>query len=269
MSRYFIILHGATLDIKRSITIYYNYTGIYKIHIIGFLCYNFYKIGGGVFFMKRKALKTFLIFMTLIAIITILYMVVLFPSHNYRANTDVDGSFDVSAILKKSIPKNLSIENRNFKTTISLTEDELRSLILSEINKSGRDVDGVEVSIDNNEMNIYVSQKVGKYFPTELSLLFTTEVKDDSVKLILNNAKLGKLNLNVETVLNKIKDSKIRFFNVKPLDSEIILEDQELKSLITANAIKLDQHKASVDVKLEINSIGDLMKLMDLVTKKE
>lgn len=217
----------------------------------------------------RKTIKTFFALVTLIAIIGIAYMVVLFPVHEYRTNLSVDKSFDVSAILKKSIPKNLSIENRKVITSISLTEDELRSLVLSEISKSGGNVDGVEISIENNKMNIYVKQKVLKYFPTELSLFFTSEVKDDNVKLILNNAKLGKINLNKETVLNKIKDSKISFFNVKPLDSEIILEDQELKGLITANAIRFEQHKASIDVKLELNSLEDLKKLMDLVTKKE
>lgn len=220
-----------------------------------------------MFFIIRKTIKTFFGFVTLVAFIAIVYMLVLFPVHKYRDNVAVDESFDVSSILKKSIPKNFSIENRQIKTTTSLTEDQLRNLILSEINKNGS-IDGVEISIENNQIGIYVSQKVWKYFPTELSLLLTSEIKDDKAILVLNSAKLGKINLNKETVLNKVKDNKIRFFNVVPLDGEIILEDEELKDLFTVDAIRLKDHKASVDVKLELNSIEDLMKLMNILKVK-
>jgi hypothetical protein len=209
-----------------------------------------------------------LAFAILIAIIVILYMLVLFPVHKYRENITVDESFDVSAILKKSIPENFSIENRKIKTTISLTEDELRNLILSELNKN-ENIDGLEISIENNQIGIYVKQKVWKYFPTELTFLLTSEIKDDKVKLILNDSKFGKINLNKEKVLNGVKANKIKFFNVVPLDGEIILEDEELKDLFKVDAIRLSDHKASVDVKLELNSIQDLRKLMNILSKIE
>ena len=215
----------------------------------------------------KKIIRIFLILVTLVSIIAIVYMMALFPVHKYRENTTADKSFDMKAMLEKSIPKNFSIENRKIKTTISLTEDELRSLILSEINNNGN-VDGVEISIANDKIDIYVSQKVWKYFPTELNLLFNSEIKDDKAKLILNNAKLGKFNLNKQTVLNRIKDNKIMFFNVMPLDSEIILEDKELKDIITVSAIKFQDHKASVDIEVELNSIEDFKKLINIVPKE-
>ncbi|MEK6265242.1 MAG: hypothetical protein N2B06_10830 [Clostridium sp.] len=193
-------------------------------------------------------------------------MLVLFPAHKYRENITVDESFDVSAILKKSIPENFSIENRIIKTTISLTEDELRNLILSELNKN-ENIDGLEISIENNQIGIYVKQKAWKYFPSELTFLLTSEIKDDKVKLILNDAKFGKINLNKEKVLKGVKANKIKFFNVVPLDGEIILEDEELKDLFIVDALRLSDHKASVDVKLELNSIQDLRKLMNILSK--
>lgn len=207
-----------------------------------------------------------LAFAILITLIVILYMLVLFPVHKYRENITVDEFFNVSAILKKSIPENFSIEDGKIKTTISLTEDELRNLILSELNKN-QNIDGVEISIENNQIGIYVKQKAWKYFLTEFSFLLTSEIKDDKVKLILNDAKFGKINLNKEKVLNSVGANKIRFFNVVPLDGEIILEDEELKGLIKVDAIRLSKHKASVDVKLELNSIQDLRKLINILSK--
>jgi hypothetical protein len=219
-----------------------------------------------VLYIIKKGFKTLLAFVILIALIVIVYMVVLFPVHKYRENITVDKSFDVNAILKKSIPENFSIKNRKIKTTISLTEDELRNLILSDLKKN-ENIDGVEISIENNQIGIYVKQKVWKYFPTELSFLFTSKIKDDKVKLILNDAKFGKINLNKEKVLNSVKANKIRFFNVVPPEEEIILEDEELKDLFKVDAIRLSKHKASVDVKLELNSIQDLRKLMNILSK--
>jgi len=215
----------------------------------------------------KKIIKILLGLVAAVAIVGIIYMVILFPVHKYSENIAANESFDVGAMLQKSIQKNLSFENGKGKTTISLTEDELKGLISSEVKKSG-DVDGVDISIGSDTLDIYVSQKSWKYFPTEISLLFKSEMKDGKSKLVLNDAKLGKLDLDKETVLNKIKDNKIRFFDVQPLSGEIILEDEELKDLITVNAIRLEDHKASVDIEVELNSIEDLKRLMNIATEK-
>lgn len=132
----------------------------------------------------KKIIKTIFVLVMLVTIIAIVYMVGLYPVHKYRENTAADKSFDVNAMLKKSIPKNFSLENGKIKITINLTEDEIRNLILSEINKNGN-VDGVEISIVNNKINIYVIQKVWTYFPTEMCLLsaeilISNEINDQS-----------------------------------------------------------------------------------------
>lgn len=215
----------------------------------------------------KKIIKILLGLVAIVAIAVIVYMVILFPVHKYSESTAANESFDVGAMLQKSIQKNISFENGKGKTTISLTEDELKGLILSEMKKSGN-VDGVDISIGSNTIDIYVSQKVWRYFPTEISLLLKSEIEDGKSKLVLNDAKLGKLDLDKETVLNRIKDSNIRFFNIQPSAGEIILEDEGLKDLITVSAIRLEDHKASVDIEVEINSIEDLKRLMNLATEK-
>lgn len=214
----------------------------------------------------KNTIKNLIVFVTVLSIIGIVYLMILFPVHKYRENTVVDKSFDVNAMLLKAVPKNFSLEQRKIETTISLTEDELKGLILSEMKKKGN-VEGVEISIAKNKIDIYVMQKVWKYFPVELSLLFKSEIKDDKAKLVLENSKIGKLNLDKEKVLDKIKDNKITFFDVRPLAGEIILEDEELKDLIIVKAVRLEEHKASVDIEIELNSIEDFMKLMKLVRK--
>ncbi len=215
----------------------------------------------------KKVIKTFWGLIVLVTIIAIIYMVVLFPTHEYSGNMDLNESFDMSDTLKKAIPKNFSIENRKMKTSIDITEDELKSLISREINKKVN-VDNVDISIENNELSIFVKQKMWRYFPTELSLIFTSVIKDDKAILLLSSAKLGKINLSKEEVLDKIKDNKVKFFNVRPLDSEIILENQELKHLIAVNEVKLEDHKVSIDIEFKINSLQDFMELMKLATKK-
>ncbi|MGH4050567.1 MAG: hypothetical protein ACREVX_04320 [Clostridium sp.] len=212
----------------------------------------------------KNTIKNLFIFITVLAIIGIVYLMVLFPVHKYRANMVVDKSFDVKAMLLKAVPKNFSLKQRKMETTISLTEDELKGLILSEMKKKGN-VDGVEISIANNKIDIYVKQKVWKYFPVELSLSFKSEIKDDKVKLILETSKIGKLDLDKEKVLDKIKDNKITGFDVRPLAGEIILEDEEIKDLIVVKATRLYDHKASVDIEVELNSIEDFMELMKIV----
>ncbi|MBC8059762.1 MAG: hypothetical protein H7Y18_03765 [Clostridiaceae bacterium] len=199
----------------------------------------------------------------LVAMITIVYLVVFFPTHEYSKNSVANKPFDVRAMLINSIPKNFSLQNRKIETTISLSEDELKSMILTEVNKKGK-VDGIDISIENDKLDIYVRQKSLKYFPTEISIFFKSEVKEDKIKLVLDKAKFGKLNIGKENVLNKIKDNKIMFFDARPSEGEIILEDEKLKDLITIKAIKFKDHKASVDLQIEINSLADFMKLMNL-----
>ncbi|PRR82012.1 hypothetical protein [Clostridium vincentii] len=215
----------------------------------------------------KKVIKILLGLVAVVAIAVIVYMVILFPVHEYKEDTAQTESFDVNDMLLKSMPKNFSLENKKIQTTLSLTEDELKSLILPEIKKMGN-VDDADIIIGSNTIEIYATQKVLKYFPTEISLLLKSEMEDGKSKLVLNDAKLGKIDLDKESILNKVKDNKIMFFDVQPSDNEIILEDEDLKDLITVTAIRLEDKKASVDIEVELNSMEDLMRLMNLVSEK-
>jgi hypothetical protein len=210
--------------------------------------------------------KSLILLITVVAVIGIVYLIFLYPSHEYAPNKVSDSSVDLKSILTKKLPKNFSLENRRIQTEVEITEEDIESLIMASANKEGN-IEAIDVVIENDNLDIFISEKGLKYIPMEVSLFFKSEVKEDKVKLILEDSKLGKLELSKKKVLDKVKNSNINFFDVRPLAGEIILEDSELKSIVTVTDIKLQDSKVSIAIELDFKSIEDFMKVMDMISK--
>lgn len=215
----------------------------------------------------KSLIKGFILLITVISILAIVYLIFLYPNHKYVSNNTPADTVDVRALIMKSMPKKFSLENKELTTNISLSAEDLRNLIVSNLKKNDS-FQAADVIISNNYMNIFISQKALKYIPYEISLAFKSEIKEEHVRLVLENSKLGRLELDKEKVLNKIRDSKAPFFDVRPLAGEIILEDSELKDIITVSEVKLQDQKLTAELQIEFHSLEDFMKVLNILANK-
>lgn len=217
----------------------------------------------GVMYLK-SFIQKLLALATVVAIIGIVYLIFLYPGHNYTKRVPGGEPFDLKSSLMSSMPKDISIslESTKFSTSISITEDELEDLILSDANES---IDAIDIVMGNNRADIYIRQKIWKYIPVEANLTFAPKIEDGKAKLVLTESKLGKLELDKEKVLNKVKDNDAPFFDVRPSAGEIILEDQEMKDLVRVEEVKFGSRQLQIGFQVEVNNMEDVLKLVEIL----
>lgn len=215
----------------------------------------------------KSFVKGVLILITLAVVSAVIYLVFLYPNHKYSLNNLGSDPVSLQSFLTKKLPKNFSLKNKKIQTEIEISEEDLENLIMSNVNKDER-IQAIDVVIENNSLRIFISQKMMKYIPVEASLLFKPGIEDDKAKLVLEESKFGRFKLSKKKVLEKMMNADVRFFQARPLEGDIILEDSELKDTLRVTNINFKDKKVFLGIELEVTSIEDFMKVIDMFTKK-
>lgn len=194
-------------------------------------------------------------------------MVFLYPNHEYSLNSMGSDPVSLQSFLTKKLPKNFSLKNKKIQTEIEISEEDLESLIMSNVNRDEK-IQAIDVVIENNNLRIFINQKIMKYIPVEASLLFKPGTEEGKAKLILEESKFGRFKLPRKKILEKMMNADVRFFQARPLEGDIILEDSELKDTLRVTSISFQDNKVLLGVEIEFTSIEDFMKVIDMFTKK-
>jgi hypothetical protein len=213
----------------------------------------------------RRLVRAVLFFAAFIAVLAIAYFALLAPTRDYSKIYSAQDIPNINEKILKSMPKNFSLQNRRLKISFSLPEEDISNLIMSNID--AEDIMGVETVIASNKMEIYLCKKLYNLIPVEASVILSSKVEGDVVKLKLDKSKLGKFELDKRKILNELKNHSIPFFEVRPEDGEIILKHRELGSIIKVTELTLEDKTASVEGEIRISSLEDLRKISQFFNK--
>jgi hypothetical protein len=217
----------------------------------------------GWFYLKGFV-KFLILILSVIVILAAVYFILLYPKHEYPKIHTSFKTIDIKSQITKKMPNKFSFSNRKLTFDIELSEEDLKGELVSRL--SNKDFQNVDVEITNDNITVFLTKKAYNYIPYEIILVMKPEVREGQPIIVLNSSKLGRLNLSKEIVLNKVKDLKYTSIDVRPSEGELVLQYNELKDVITINAIKLQDNKLSAELQIEFNSLEDFLKVLNLLT---
>lgn len=214
----------------------------------------------------KKIIQIISTVIMIIATLMMLYIMLLYPKHKYPDMSSIDREMTVKKLIYNVIPKEFLGKDNKFSVELNVNSDELRSLIVNNI-ENDEDIENIDVIIENNNINIYAIKKYFGLLPVELHVDVDIKFEDDKYKLLFNEIVVGKINCDVSNVLEEIEKLKIPFMDVRSTENEIILEDSELKDSITVESIVGKEDNLKAELSIRFNNLQDFLKVINRLSK--
>lgn len=214
----------------------------------------------------KKIIQIISTVIMIIATLMMLYIMLLYPKHKYPDMSSIDREMTVKKLIYNVIPKEFLGKDNKFSVELNVNSDELRSLIVNNI-ENDEDIENIDVIIENNNINIYAIKKYFGLLPVELHVDVDIKFEDDKYKLLFNEIVVGKINCDVSNVLEEIEKLKIPFMDVRSTENEIILEDSELKDSITVESIVGKEDNLKAELSIRFNNLEDFLKVISRLSK--
>jgi uncharacterized protein YneF (UPF0154 family) len=212
----------------------------------------------------RNFIKVIISIIAVVIILLVVYFIGFYPTRSYE-RAAVDDEVNIRENLLRDVPQSFSLQRSRIKTSITLTEKEISSLIMANMQPENN-VEAVDVVIDDNKLKIYMYTRALGFIPMEVSMHFRAEDREEKSVILMEDYKLGLFNLDKYKLLNRLEESSIMFMEVDAAAGEIVLEDTELGGLIAVTAVTLEEGQFTADLEIRLNNIQDFLKLLRLLT---
>lgn len=214
----------------------------------------------------KKIIQTILTVIMIISALMMLYIMLFYPKHNYPNISSIDKEMNVKKLIYNVIPKEFLGQDKKFTVELNISADELKSLIFNNIKKD-ENIENIDVSIENNNIKVYIIKKYFGLIPVEMYSNAEIESEDYKYKLVFNEVALGKIKVSVSNILEEINKLEIPFMDVKPKLKEIILEDSELKDSISVDSMVGKDGNLKAELSIKFNNLEDFLKVINKLSK--
>ena len=214
----------------------------------------------------KKLIKGILIICTLIAIVSLMYIILLYPKHEYSESRVNDTSITLNDLIFKTIPKGFSGSDKKLETEITITEEDLENLVLNAYNDKNK-LEKVDVIIEDSIIKVYAVKKYMDIFPVEISGDIEVKHDDYKMKLYLKDIKAGKIQLSSSSILENIKEQNIPFLDIKPTSREVVIHDETLDGVIEVSGVTADSKVIKIGLDFRFTKIESFINIVNKLKK--
>lgn len=151
--------------------------------------------------------------------------------------------------------KDFEVYSKGLKASIDLVvkENKFNSILSSMLNKSNSNIESIYVNFEENNLYVYISYKIINLIDTQIEFKAKPKVDKNEFDITINNAKLGKININDNTVSKIIKDN-INSKNVK-VEKNTIVINKDIITPFTLKNININKNNLYITVNVSINDL--------------
>ncbi|MCX0405223.1 hypothetical protein, partial [Clostridium perfringens] len=148
-------------------------------------------------------------------------------------------------LIKKFLPNNinLSLKEINVSSTTEFSDSELTDLFILALREEPdaiKDLTGLKVDIENDDINIYVDINY-KDIPFQGKLTFTAQSKDGKGIFHYKEGKVGFIDISKDTIFKNLQDNSILSFD--KTNGDIILSFKDIIKYLQIKSIKVENNK--------------------------
>ncbi|MGG5462242.1 hypothetical protein [Clostridium sp. B9] len=146
-------------------------------------------------------------------------------------------------LIKKFLPSNvdLSLKEINVESTTEFSDKELTDLFILALREEPdaiKNLTGLKVDIENNDINIYANIKY-KDIPFQAKLVFTGQSKDGKGIFHYKEGKVGFINIPKDMIFENLQNNSLLSFDKNNGDIILSFKDiikyLQIKSITTEN----------------------------------
>lgn len=204
--------------------------------------------------MAKKKKKLLIVLLSLLIVIIACFLGVKIIYNSYFAPkvpvTSVDSSIKLDNwnLIKKFLPNevNLSLKEINVNSTTEFSESELTDLFILALREEPdaiKDLTGLKVDIENNDINIYVDINY-KNIPFQGKLTFTAQSKDGKGIFHYKEGKVGFIDIPKDAIFKNLKDNSILSFDKNAGD--IIFSFKDVIKYLKIKSITVEDNKVII-----------------------
>ncbi|MFH5938864.1 hypothetical protein, partial [Clostridium perfringens] len=148
-------------------------------------------------------------------------------------------------LIKKFLPNNinLSLKEINVSSVTEFSDSELTDLFILALREEPdaiKDLKGLKVDIENDDINIYVDVNY-KDIPFQGKLTFTAQSKDGKGIFHYKEGKVGFIDISKDTIFKNLQDNSILSFD--KTNGDIILSFKDIIKYLQIKSIKVENNK--------------------------
>ncbi|AGK97026.1 hypothetical protein [Clostridium pasteurianum] len=196
----------------------------------------------------------------MIIIIIILGLIVLIsPVRSIAWNNS-----DISSNTKDNFFKSLDTiqfdrQDNNLHIGFLLTEKDLNNLLYGAI-KDKIKVNAMETDINADSISIYINSYLFNKISTQYMLEFIPFTSGDKLVLNLKSAKIGRISIPKNLVLNRLKKSNSNYMTINNTNNSINIDGKILEPFKISD-FKLEGDKLRFNLTYSIKSLQDIKNL--------
>ncbi|MBI5997003.1 hypothetical protein [Clostridium perfringens] len=201
--------------------------------------------------MTKNKNKIFIVILSVLILILACFFGVKAVYKSYFAPkvsvTSINSNIELNDwnLIKKFLPNNinLSLKEINVSSTTEFSDSELTDLFilaLREEPEAIKDLTGLKVDIENDDINIYVDINY-KDIPFQGKLTFTAQSKDGKGIFHYKEGKVGFIDISKDTIFKNLQDNSILSFDKN--NGDIILSFKDIIKYLKIKSIKVENNK--------------------------
>lgn len=178
------------------------------------------------------------------------------------AVTPIDSTIELNNwnLIKKFIPNNvnLSLKEINVQSTTEFSDSELTDLFilaLREEPNATKNLTGLKVDIENNDVNIYIDINY-KGIPVQGKLTFTAQSKDGKGIFHYKEGKIGFIDIPKNIIFENLQDNSLLSFDKN--NGDIILSFKDIIKYLKIKSITVENDKIIIVFNGTIPLLGEI-----------
>ena len=192
--------------------------------------------------MTKKKNKLFIVVLSVLILILACFFGVKAVYKSYFAPkvsvTSINSNIELNDwnLIKKFLPNNINLSLKE----INVSSTDLFILALREEPDAIKDLTGLKVDIENDDINIYVDINY-KNIPFQGKLTFTAQSKDGKGIFHYKEGKVGFIDISKDTIFKNLQDNSILSFD--KTNGDIILSFKDIIKYLQIKSIKVENNK--------------------------
>lgn len=157
--------------------------------------------------------------------------------------------------LEEIYLKDFKIYSKGLKASIKLVveENKLNSILNSMLDKSNSNIESIYVNLGESDLSVYIPYKIIDLIDTQIEFKAMPKVDKNKFYITINNAKLGKININ-DNIVSKIIKDNISSTKLKA-EKNIIVINEDIINPLNLEDISINKNNIYITANVSINDL--------------
>ncbi len=203
--------------------------------------------------MQRKYKVIIIVFICIMILVGTVYYF-LIPD-NYAYIEGEDEKIKNKQALEEIYLKDFEIYPEGLEASIKLVveENKFNSVLNSMLDNSKSNIESIYVNLNENNLYVYIPYKIINLIDTQIEFKAIPKVDKNKFYITIDDAKLGKININ-DNIVSKIIKENISSTNLKA-EKNIIVINEDIITPLSLKDINVNKNNIYITANISINDL--------------